>query len=307
MRRVLHEASRAAPADVPVLVLGESGTGKELLARALHYNSPRARGPFVPVNVAALPSTLVEAELFGVVKGAFTGAVSDREGLFRRAEGGTLFLDEIGEMPAGTQAALLRALERHEVRPVGGDREQTVDVRVLAATNRDLPAAVEDGVFRRDLYHRLAVVILRLPALRERVGDLPLLVAHLLDRHGAPGVTVDPEAMRILAAWPWPGNVRELENELLRAVLMRRDPTRIASADLSEALRAGPPAATPGTGTFDLRAFEIPDAGVDLAELEKSLLRKALEKTSGNRTRAAALLGITRQTLIYRLEKHGLA
>jgi two-component system NtrC family response regulator len=306
MERVLREASRAAPSDASVLILGESGTGKELLARALHYNSPRARGPFVSVNVASIPAPLVEAELFGVVKGAFTGAVADREGLFRRADGGTLFLDEIGEMPSGTQATLLRVLERLEVRPVGGDREETVDVRVLAATNRDLAAAVEEGAFRRDLYHRLAVLTLRLPPLRERVGDLELLVAHFLEKHGAPGVIVEPDAMRALAGWPWPGNVRELENELRRAALMRRDPARIALTDLSETVRAGSPPPVPGAGGLDPRTVSIPDGGVDLAELEKALIRSALLKTAGNQTKAAALLGITRQTLIYRMEKHGL-
>jgi two-component system NtrC family response regulator len=306
MREVFRQASRAAPTDAPLLLLGESGTGKELLARAIHGLSPRARGPFVSVNVAAIPEPLVEAELFGVVKGAFTGADADRPGVFRQANGGTLLLDEIGEMRPDLQAKLLRALEGGAVRPVGGEGEVAADVRVIAATNRDLAAAVEDGAFRRDLYHRVAVVSLRLPPLRERLEDLPLLVKHLLAKHGAASVEVAPEAMRLLAAWPWPGNVRELENELRRAVLMRRDPARVGVDDLGAEIRAGPPAADGAAGRLDLRALEIPEGGVDLAALEKALIGKALAKTGGNQTKAAALLGITRQTLIYRIEKHGL-
>jgi two-component system NtrC family response regulator len=306
MQEVFRQAARVAPTEAPLLLLGESGTGKELLARAVHYNSSRARGPFVTVNVAAIPESLVEAELFGVVKGAFTGASSDRPGLFRQADGGTLFLDEIGEMRSDLQAKLLRALDSGEVRPVGGEREERVEVRVVAATNRDLAAAVEEGAFRRDLYHRIAVVVLRLPPLRDRVEDLPLLVGHLLAKHGAAGLQVAPEAMRLLAAWHWPGNVRELENELRRAVLLRKDPARVGPEDLAAEIRAGPPAGARGPGTFDLRAVEIPEGGIDLAELERTLLRKALERTAGNQTKAAALLGITRQTLIYRMEKHGL-
>jgi two-component system NtrC family response regulator len=306
MQEVFRQAARVAGTEAPVLLLGESGTGKELLARALHYNSSRARKPFVSLNVAAIPENLVEAELFGVAKGAFTGATSDRKGVFREADGGTLLLDEVGEMRPDLQAKLLRALERGEVRPVGGEREERTDVRVLAATNRDLAAAVEEGAFRRDLYHRLAVLVLRLPPLRERAGDLPLLVQHLLAKHGAASVEVAPEAMRLLAAWHWPGNVRELENEVRRAVVLRRDPARIGPEDLSPEVRGGPPAGARGRGALDLRSVEIPEGGVDLAELEKTLLRKALERTGGNQTRAAGLLGITRQTLIYRMEKHGL-
>ena len=306
MQAVFREASRVAAVDVPVLVLGASGTGKELLARALHYNSRRAGGPFASINVAAIPGTLVEAELFGVVRGAFTGAAADREGLFRHCDGGTLFLDEVGEMAPDAQAKLLRVLESGELRPVGGDREMRVDVRVIAATNRDLAAAVEEGAFRRDLYYRLAVIVLRLPALRERVEDVPLLVRHLLAKHGAAAVEVGEEAMRLLSAWHWPGNVRELENELRRAVLLRKDPARISPEDLSAEIRAGPPAGGGSPGRFDLRTVDIPEGGIDLADLERTLLRKALEKSGGNQTKAAALLGITRQTIIYRMEKHGL-
>jgi len=306
MQALFREAARVAGADVTVLLLGESGTGKELLERALHVGSRRASGPFLALNVAAIPETLVEAELFGVVKGAFTGATADREGAFRAAHGGTLLLDEVGEMRPESQSKVLRALEQGEVRPVGGSREERVDVRVIAATNRDLATAVEEGAFRRDLYYRLAVVVLRLPPLRERGEDVPLLVRHLLAKHGAAAVEVEPEAMRLLAAYHWPGNVRELENELRRAVLLRRDPARLAPEDLSPEVRAGPSEGARPRRAFDLRTLEIPDEGIDLAVLEKELLRRALEKTGGNQTKAAALLGITRQTLIYRLEKHGL-
>jgi len=304
MKEVFRQVARVAGTEAPILLLGESGTGKELLARGIHFRSPRARGPFVSVNVAAIPESLVEAELFGVVKGAFTGATADRAGLFRQADGGTLLLDEIGDMRPDLQAKLLRVLESGEVRPVGGEGEERADVRVIASTNRDLAAAVEEGAFRRDLYHRVAVVVLRLPPLRDRVEDLPLLVRHFLAKHGAAATEVDGEAMRLLAAWHWPGNVRELENELRRAVLLRRAPGRIGAEDLAAEIRAGPPAGAPRG--FDLRAVEIPEGGIDLAELEKALLRKALERTAGNQTKAAALLGITRQTLIYRMEKHGL-
>ena len=306
MQEVFRQAARVAPTDAPLLLLGETGTGKELLARAVHFNSPRAKGPFVAVNVAAVPESLVEAELFGVEKGAFTGADAARPGVLRQADGGTLFLDEIGEMRTDLQAKVLRALDSGEVRPVGGTREVRVDLRLVAATNRDLLAAVEDGAFRRDLYHRIAVLVLRLPPLRERAEDLPLLVNHLLAKHGAAGLSVAPDALRTLAAWHWPGNVRELENELRRAVVLRKDGGRIEAADLSPEIRAGPPSGARPAGRLDLRAVELPEGGVDLAVLEQTLLEKALQRTGGNQTKAAALLGITRQTLIYRMEKFGL-
>lgn len=306
MQEVFRIAGRAAPTDAPILILGESGTGKELLAKALHYNSNRAKKPFVAVNVAAIPESLVEPELFGVVKGAFTGADSSRSGLFQQADGGTLFLDEIGEMKIDLQAKLLRTLESGELRPVGSEREEYADVRIVAATNRDLAAAVEEKAFRRDLYHRIAVMVLRLPPLRDRVEDLPLLVNHLLGKQGAAGVEVSPEAMRLLVGWHWPGNVRELENELRRAVLVRRTSERIQPEDLSPEIRAGRPVRARKEGALDLQALEFPDEGIRLADLEKAVIASALEKTGGNQTRAAALLGITRQTLIYRMEKYGL-
>jgi len=306
MQEVFRLAGRAAPTEAPVLILGESGTGKELLARALHYNSNRAKKPFVTVNVAAIPESLVEPELFGVVKGAFTGADASRPGLFRQADAGSLFLDEIGEMRTDLQAKLLRTIESGEVRPVGSERVEQADVRILAATNRDLAGAVEDGAFRRDLYHRIAVVVLRLPPLRSRVQDLPLLVRHLLGKQGAAGVEVSPEAMRLLAAWHWPGNVRELDNELRRAVLLRGDSDQILALDLSPEVQAGRAVKPAGSEALDLRAVAIPDEGIRLSDLERAVIASALEKTEGNQTKAAALLGITRQTLIYRMEKYGL-
>ncbi|MCK6480254.1 MAG: sigma-54-dependent Fis family transcriptional regulator [Planctomycetaceae bacterium] len=306
MQEVFRLAGRAAPTEAPVLLLGESGTGKELLARALHYNSARAGRPFVTVNVAAIPESLVEPELFGVVKGAFTGAVASRTGLFQQADGGTLFLDEIGEMRIDLQAKLLRTLESGEFRPVGSEREEHADVRIVAATNRDLASAVEDGAFRRDLYHRIAVVVLRIPPLRERIEDLPLLLRHFLGKHRAAGLEVSPEAMKRLADWHWPGNVRELENEIRRAVLLRGSTGSLQPGDLSPEIQAGRPARGRGDGRLDLRTIEIPDEGINLSDLEKEVLSMALRKTGGNQTKAAALVGITRQTLIYRMEKHGL-
>lgn len=307
MRALFAQAARVAAAEVPVLILGESGTGKELLARSMHTGSGRAQGPFVALNVAALPEGLVEAELFGVVKGAYTGAGIDRPGAFRTADKGTLLLDEVGEMRADLQSKLLRVLEQGEVRPVGGDQTVAVNVRVLAATNRDLLAAVEEGAFRRDLYHRLAVVTLTLPALRERRDDIPLLVKHLLAKHGGAGVEIDAAAMEALLRYRWPGNVRELENEIRRAILLRRQEGRLALDDLSAAVRegrAGGP--TSERRALDLEHVDLPEEGISLMALERVLLDRALARTDGNQTRAAELLGITRQTLIYRMEKHGL-
>lgn len=307
MRALFAQAARVAAAEVPVLLLGESGTGKELLARSIHRGSGRAEGPFVALNVAAMPEGLVEAELFGVVKGAYTGAGIDRPGAFRTADKGTLLLDEVGEMRADLQSKLLRVLEQREVRPVGGDRTVALDVRVLAATNRDLLAAVEVGAFRRDLYHRLAVVTLTLPALRERRDDIPLLVRHFLAKHGGAGVEVDPSVLQALLRYRWPGNVRELENEIRRAILLRREEGVLGPGDLSAPVREGRAGGSAsGRRALDLDHVELPEEGLSLTALERVLIERALARTDGNQTRAAELLGITRQTLIYRMEKHGL-
>lgn len=307
MRLLFSQARRVAAAEIPLLLQGENGTGKELLARALHEGSSRSRGPFVALNVAALPEGLVEAELFGVVRGAFTGATAHRPGAFRAADGGTIVLDEVGEMRADLQAKLLRVLEHGQVRPVGADKVVSVDVRVIASTNRDLPAAVEAGAFRRDLYHRLAVVTLSLPALRDRREDIPLLVNHFLAKHGGASVEVDASAMQALVRYRWPGNVRELENEIRRALLLRAQEQVLALDDLSTHVREGRRGGVGGAhAAIDLERIELPEEGVSLAALERVLIERALARTGGNQTRAAELLGITRQTLIYRMEKHGL-
>jgi transcriptional regulator with PAS, ATPase and Fis domain len=282
---------------VPVLFVGESGTGKELVARAVHANGARARRPFVSENCAAVPEALLESTLFGHVKGAFTGATAMRAGLFEVADGGTLFLDEIGEMPLAMQTKLLRVLQDGEVRPVGGDRARTVDVRVLAATHRDLEALVAKGAFREDLFYRLNVVMLRIPSLRERPDDIPLLALHLLEKH-APGrgLRVTRAAMDRLVRFPWPGNVRQLENEIRRAVVLADG--RIDVAELSQEVARGGPGAARGSG-LDLRTR------VDALEAE--LVREAMAKTEGNQTRAAELLGVSRFGLQKMMRRLGLS
>jgi transcriptional regulator with PAS, ATPase and Fis domain len=295
MRELLRLVDRVTASDVPVLLFGESGTGKELVARAVHNNGARARRPFVSENCASVPETLLESTLFGHVRGAFTGASATRAGLFDVADGGTLFLDEIGEMSMGMQSKLLRVLQEGEVRAVGSERVRKVDVRVIAATHRDLSAMVAAGSFREDLFYRLNVITLRVPALRERAEDIPLLVAHLVQKH-APGrsVKVTRAAMAKLTAFAWPGNVRQLENEIRRALVLGEG--AIDVVDLSEdVVRGGPPSR--GTG-LDLRAR------VDALEVE--LVREALVRTRGNQTRAANLLGLSRFGLQKMMKRLGL-
>jgi transcriptional regulator with GAF, ATPase, and Fis domain len=284
MREMLRMVDRVTASDVPVLIVGESGTGKELVARALHTNGPRGRRAFVSENCASVPETLLESTLFGHVRGAFTGASSTRAGLFDVADGGTLFLDEIGEMSLGMQSKLLRVLQGGEVRPVGGDRPRQVDVRIIGATHRDLEAMVAAGTFREDLFYRLNVITLRLPALRERTEDIPALVEHFVAKHaqGAP-VKVARAAMAKLAAFPWPGNVRQLENEIRRALVLGEGAIEVDT--LSDDVARGGPAAARGSG-LDLRGR------VDA--LESTLLTEALTKTRGNQTRAAQMLGLSR-------------
>ncbi len=302
MRRVMELVSRVAAARTSVLVTGESGTGKEMIARALHDRSDRASGPFAVVNCGALPEALMESELFGHERGAFTGATARSEGLVRAADSGTLFLDEVGELPLELQVKLLRVLQERKVRPVGGSKEVEVDIRVVAATNRDLEDEVARGTFRQDLFYRLNVIRLHLPPLRERPGDIPLLAAHFVQKHAAlAGKRVDlsPEALRWLVRQPFPGNVRELENAIERAVTLAIDGP-IAVEDLAY----GAPDATPslpevalGEG-FDIDAY--------LGEIERSLLMEALEKAKGVRTEAAKLLGTTFRSFRYRLAKYDL-
>jgi two-component system NtrC family response regulator len=282
-----------------VLITGESGTGKELLAKGIHYNSPRADGPFVAVNCAAIPEHLIESELFGHVRGAFTGAVKDKEGKFELAANGTLFLDEIGDLRVDLQAKILRVLQERQVDRVGGKHPVSVDVRIIAATNKDIERAVKEGAFREDLYYRLSVITLHMPPLRERRDDIPLLVQHFLKKFNRDSdVRIDPEALTMLTAYGWPGNVRELENSIERASVLRRGEA-ITPAELPDKLRKE----MASVGNIILN---LPDEGISLEDLEKNLIIKALEKHKGNQTRAAEYLGITRPTLIYRMEKYGI-
>ena len=298
MLGVYKQIALACASDAPVLVTGETGTGKELVARAIHRHGGRAARPFVPVNCGALPEGLLESELFGHVRGAFTGAVADKRGLFEEARGGTIFLDEIGEMSPALQVRLLRAIELGEVRPVGSPRATTVDVRVIAATHRDLERAAREGTFRQDLYYRLHVFSVRVPPLRERREDVPLLAAHFLAGFASRGrgaASLTPAAVAALAAHDWPGNVRELENSLERLAVEARGGT-IDVADLPPAFRERKP------------SLEEPlFAGLpSLEELEKRYLRHVLSAVKGNRSRAAEALGIDRRTLYRMAERFGI-
>jgi DNA-binding NtrC family response regulator len=299
MKHLFDLMGRVTASEATALILGESGTGKELVARAIHYNSSHADGPFVAVNCGAIPRELVEAELFGARRGAFTGATRDRKGRFELASGGTIFLDEVSELPIDLQVKLLRVLDEREVTPVGAEKPVPLDARVLAATNRFLDQAVAEGDFREDLYYRLNVVSIVVPPLRKRTDDIPLLVAHFLRNFGHPDCQVDPEVWEVLERHPWPGNVRQLENVIERALVLQKEPGRLSVADLPPEIRS--PQAHPAP-----RAEEFPQEGVDLEEVEKDLIQAALAKTSGNQTQAARLLGISRYALIYRMQKHGL-
>jgi len=298
-RRMLAVLDRLADADVTVLLLGESGSGKEVVARALHWSGRRGEGPFVAVNCAALPETLLESELFGIERGVATG-VERRAGLFERAAGGTLLLDEIGDMSLTVQAKVLRVLQEREVTRVGGARPLPVDVRVVAATHRDLDVAVRAGSFRQDLYFRLKVATLRVPSLGERREDVPLLARHFLarlgERHGRPGLRFAPETLPALAARPWPGNVRELENVVEQAVVMAAAPV-LGPADLG----LDAPAAEEGPVAWR-DAVRSAVGGT-----ERALIERALAECGQNRTRAAQLLGIGRRTLLYKLKRYAIS
>ncbi len=297
MKELLETASRAANSEATVLISGESGTGKEVLARLIHQNSPRANGPMVAVNCAAIPATLIESELFGHVKGSFTGAIKDRKGHFSTASGGTLFLDEIGELTTDVQVKLLRAIQEKEVMPVGSEVSKKVDIRIIAATNLDLKERISKGEFREDLYYRLSVIPLFIPPLRERIEDIPALVKHFLKKLDAPqDVCFSPEALNVLKVYNWPGNIREVQNVVERCVILRKESV-IGPEELSLLVKA-----TPSTGLNPL----IPDEGIALEDIEKSYILKALEKAKQNRSKAARLLKIPRHVLLYRLEKYGL-
>jgi DNA-binding NtrC family response regulator len=290
---------KALDNDVTVLITGESGTGKELVAKAIHYNGTRREKPFVVVNCASIPDALIESELFGHVRGAFTGALRDRRGKFESADGGTIFLDEIGDLKLELQSKLLRVLQEGEVERVGEGKPHRVDVRVIAATHKDLEGLVEKGLFREDLYYRVSVFPVHLPLLRERREDIPLLSEHFLKKHSPSlrSAEMTGECLELLMRYDWPGNVRELENVIERAVVLSRGEP-ITPSHLPPKLLASKPPESP--------LVELPEEGIRLEELERSLIEKALEKAAGNRARAARLLGISRPTLIYRIEKYGM-
>ncbi len=298
MKDVFARIQRTAPVDSTVLVLGESGTGKELVAQALHHNSPRKKGPFVAVNCAAVPATLVESELFGHVRGAFTGATDKRVGRFEQADGGTLFVDEIGDFELGLQSKLLRVLETLTITPVGGHEDRKVDVRVIAATSRDLRTMVANGTFREDLFYRLNVVSITLPPLRERPDDLPLLVEHFLkeiseSKHCNPK-RIAPEVVRRFQQYRWPGNVRELRN-ILESMMVLADGDMLTEADLPDQIAIAPASA--------VSAREIP-WGLTMAQIEQLAITKALEMCEGNRTRAATALDLSVRTLQRKLRHY---
>ncbi|MEW6217902.1 MAG: sigma-54 dependent transcriptional regulator [Thermodesulfobacteriota bacterium] len=311
MLAVYHLIEKVAPTPATVLITGESGTGKELVARAIHFHSNRKDAPFVSVNCAALADSLLESELFGHEKGAFTGAVALRKGRFELADSGTLFLDEVGDMSAALQTKLLRALQERSFERVGGTRSLTVDVRVVAATNKDLKDEVGRGSFREDLYYRLNVVHIQLPPLRERADDIPLLVAHLLAKHtrimGRPGLTVAPEALRYLMSLPWEGNVRELENTVERAVILASGST-IQKEDLQPAGGEAPPRSdwSAGPDLDRLLPSHVPLPDV-LATVEEHLIRRALANAGQVQAHAAHELGIAKSLLQYKMKKYGIA
>ena len=296
MQQLLQRVEKVAASQASVLISGESGTGKEVIAKALHRGSERHKGPFIAVNCAAIPKDLIESELFGHVKGSFTGAVKDRKGKFSLASGGTLFLDEIGELPIDLQPKLLRALQEQQIEPVGGQTEQ-VDVRVVAATNRDLEEAMRLGTFRDDLYYRLAVVPMEIPPLRERREDIPLLLEHCRLKHGGKDVSFAPEVINCLRNYDWPGNVRELEN-VVEQMLILRSGNLLESGDLPD--RIGRPALRSGG------VLNLPDDGYSLEALEQEAVIEALRRCGGNKSKAAAFLKIPRHTLLYRLEKYNI-
>jgi two-component system NtrC family response regulator len=299
----LDAAARVATTDATVLVLGETGTGKELIARAIHLNSLRRDRPFVVINCGAIPGELLESELFGHVKGSFTGAVNHKKGKVEIADGGTLFLDEIGEMPMELQVRVLRLLQQREIEKVGATSMIQVDVRILAATHRDLDALVAEGKFREDLFYRLAVIPITVPPVRERNGDIPELVHHFFERskarHGKPELQMADSVMPHLLSYRWPGNVRELENVMERLVLLSRS-NEVTVASLPEKIRQASPKAEPVKPSS-------PEGGIVLKDVERDLIVQALRKCHWNQSKAARQLSISRKTLLYRMTKYGIS
>jgi two-component system response regulator HydG len=298
MEKLYRIIAKAAHSSHPVLILGESGTGKEMVARSIHFSGPYRDKPFIPVDCGSLVPTLIESELFGYVKGAFTGAVQAKDGLLAIAEGGTVFLDEVGELPVDLQAKLLRAIQEKEIRPVGSTKRIPIDVRILAATNRDLEHAVAEGSFRRDLYFRLNVLTLRIPPLRDRREDIPLLIAHFMERlsrNSGMERTLHDDAVKVMLAYDWPGNVRELENCLERACALTTGPV-LHVLDLPTVLHSAR-----GTSPTPI---EISSKIVPIAELEKQSILNAIEQLNGDKLKAAQLLGIGKTTLYRKLKEY---
>ncbi|HBR3988854.1 TPA: acetoacetate metabolism transcriptional regulator AtoC [Klebsiella pneumoniae] len=305
MMDICKDTAKIALSQASVLICGESGTGKELIARAIHYNSRRANGPFIKINCAALPESLLESELFGHEKGAFTGAQTQRQGLFERAHQGTLLLDEIGEMPLVLQAKLLRILQEREFERIGGQQTIQVDIRIVAATNRDLAAMVKEGTFREDLFYRLNVIHLLLPPLRERREDIALLANHFLQKFSAENqrdmIEIDPAAMSRLTAWPWPGNIRELSDVIERAVVMSTGAV-IFAEDLPAPFRQ------PVSKGGEVKAAQPGERNLkeEIKREERRIIMEVLEQQEGNRTRSALMLGISRRALMYKLQEYGI-
>jgi two-component system, NtrC family, response regulator AtoC len=308
--QIAHIATLEAPgsgAAPTVLILGETGVGKELVAHAIHYQSPRAAGPFVEINCAAIPAPLLEAEVFGYEKGAYTDAKTAKPGLFEAAEGGTLFLDEIGHMELALQVKLLKVIEEKAVRRLGGLRSKTIKARIIAATNRDLEAAIAEGAFRADLYYRINVLTVQVPPLRVRGADITLLAQHFLEffarQYARPLKTLAPEAEALLHTYPWPGNVRELAHVMERAIFLPGGPcVQAADLDLARAKATSPVVIGSGGNVH----VDFSSGGISLDDVERQLIVAALQVTAWNRTRAARLLGLSKETLRYRMEKYQL-
>lgn len=299
MAEVFSLVSKVADTEAAILITGESGTGKELVARAIHEQSSRRNLPFVAINCAAIPGELLESELFGHVKGAFTGAIKDQQGKFQQADGGTIFLDEVCDLPLVMQPKLLRVLQEKEVLPVGSGKTQKIDVRVVAATNLDIEEMVAAGRFREDLYYRLSVIPIHLPPLRQRMEDIPLLLRHFAARVGSPHVVFSKDALEALRAYPWPGNVRELENMVTRLMILR-ETDMIRMEDLPKKIL------TPQQREGQIGVVNLPPEGYPLEQLEREVVIEALERNNWNKSAAAAFLKVPRHVLLYRLEKYGI-
>ena len=297
MEKVFAVIRKVADTEASVFITGESGTGKELIARSLHANSSRRDGPFVAINCSAIPRDLLESELFGHTKGAFTGAIKDKSGKFQLADGGTIFLDEIGELLLELQPKLLRVLQEKEVEPLGGTKPHKLDVRVISATSLNIEKAIADGIFRDDLYYRLSVIPIHLPPLRQRHKDIPLLIKYFAAKHGCDKISFDKEALDALTIFSWPGNVRELENTVERMLIMRSSDV-IRFSDLPDKFREH--------GTRKNGVVRLPDEGYSLEQLEREIVVEALERNAWNQTAAARFLRIPRHTLIYRIEKYSI-